>query len=235
MEKYIVMENDFFEVYIQDSIKKFGNEVIKYSTDKLKEFLHFFKVKSYGSKIKASFFTSREDFFNRIKKLNPEANPPSWAQGCFYGGEIQILLNPQNIYDRFCTLAHESFHLLFQKFVYEKNHMDRIVWLDESLAGNFDGTTENLIEDDKFLEIILDLKSKQKLPKMDELEFSKGNIKTKDYNGYDLFKVVGRYLIETKNTDELLKYINDKNQIENDGSVILEESINYFSKKYELY
>ena len=145
------------------------------------------------------------------------------------------MLTPQNLYDRFCTLAHESFHLLFQKFVYEKNHMDRIVWLDESLAGNFDGTTENLIEDDKFLEIILDLKSKQKLPKMDELEFSKGNIKTKDYNGYDLFKVVGRYLIETKNTDELLKYINDKNQIKKDGSIILEESINYFSKKYELY
>lgn len=234
MEKYIVIENDFFEILIQDSIKEYGNEVIKYSTDKLKEFLCFFKVKSYGSKIKSSFFTSREDFFNRIKELAPEANPPGWAQGCFYGGETQILLNPQNIYNRFCTLSHESFHLLFQKFVYEKNNMDRIVWLDESLAGNFDGTTEKLIGNGEFLKTILDLKKNQKLPKMDELEFSKGNIKTKDYNGYDLFKVVGRYLIETKSTDELLNYINNKSKIVSDGPVILEASIEYFSKKYGL-
>ena len=234
MEKYITIENDFFEIFIPDSIKEYGNEVIKYSTDKLKDFLHFFKVESYGEKIKGSFFRSSEDFFNRILKLALEANPPSWAKGCFYGGEIQMLLNPQNIYERFCTLAHESFHLLFQKFIYEKNNMDRIVWIDESLAGNFDGTTDKLIENGKFLEIILNLKNNQKLPKMNDLEFYKGNIKTEDYNGYDLFKVVGRYLIETKSKDELLKYVNAKNKIVNDGNTILEESIKYFSEKYDL-
>ena len=136
---------------------------------------------------------NRTDFFNRIKKLDPYANPPSWAQGCFYVGETQILLNPEYIYDRFYTLAHESFHLLFQKFIYEKNNMNRIVWLDESLAANFDGTTEKLIENGKFLEIILTLKHNQKLPKMNDLEFSKGNIKTENYNGYDLFKVCTSY------------------------------------------
>ncbi len=234
MEKYIIIENDYFEISIPDSLKKYGNEVIKYSTDKIEYFLHFFNLKSYGTKIRASFFLSSEDFFNRIKNLAPEANPPSWAKGCFYGGETQILLNSQNIYDRFCTLAHETFHLLFQKFVYKKNNMDRIVWLDESLAGNFDGTTEKLIENGEFLEIILKLKNNQKLPKMNELEFSKGNIKTKDYNGYELFKVVGRYLIETKSPDELLKYINDKSKIGNDGNIILEVSIKYFSEKYGL-
>ena len=103
--------------------------------------------------------------------------------------------------------------------------MDRIVWLDESLATNFDGTTEKLIENGKFLEIILNLKNNQKLPKMSDLEFSKNNIKTEDYNGYDLFKVVGRYLIETKSQVELLKYISDKSKIVNDGDIILEASI----------
>ena len=234
MERYVTIENDFFEILIPDSIKEYGNEVIKYSSDKLEDFLHFFKVESYGAKIKCSFFTSREDFFKRIKNLAPEANPPSWAQGCFYGGETQILLNPQNIYDKFCTLAHESFHLLFKKFIYEKNNMNRIVWLDEALAVSFDGTTEKLIENDKFLKIILNLKNNQKLPKMNDLEFSKGNIKTEDYSGYDLFKVVGRYLIETKNKDELLKYVNNKSKIENDGYIILEDSIKYFSEKYDL-
>ena len=69
---------------------------------------------------------------------------------------------------------------------------------------------------------------------MNELEFSKGNIKMEDYSGYDLFKVVGRYLIETKSQDELLKYINDKSTIINDGNVILETSIRYFLEKYNL-
>ncbi len=234
MEKYITIENDLFEILIPVSLEDYGNEAIKYSTDKLNEFLQFFKEKKYGQKIKGAFFLNREDFFNRIRKLAPEANPPSWAQGCFYGGETQILLNPHNIYDRFCTLAHESFHLLFQKFIYEKNNMDRIVWLDESLAGNFDGTTEKLVENGKFLEIITNLKNNPKLPKMNDLSFSKGNIKTENYNGYDLFKVVERYLIETKDKDELLKYVNNKEKIISDGDSILGESIKYFFEKYNL-
>ena len=69
---------------------------------------------------------------------------------------------------------------------------------------------------------------------MNDLEFSKGNIKTEDYNGYDLFKVVGRYLIETKAQDELLKYINDKSKVISDGNTILEVSLKYFLEKYNL-
>lgn len=108
------------------------------------------------------------------------------------------MLNPQNIYNRFCTLAHETFHLFFKKFIYQENNFERLVWLDEALAINFDGTTEHLVENGKFLEIILGLKDNNKLPKMNELSFDINNIKTKNYNGYDLFMVVGRYLIETK-------------------------------------
>ena len=142
MENYISIENDYFEIYIPNSLKNYGYEVLNYSTDKIKEYLHFFNELEYGSKVKGAFLISREDFINRIKKLDPKANPPSWASGCFYGGETQILLDINNIYNRFTTLAHETFHLLFQKFIYEKNNMKRIVWLDESLAGNFDGSTQ---------------------------------------------------------------------------------------------
>lgn len=112
--------------------------------------------------------------------------------------------------------------------------MDRIVWLDESLAGNFEGTTEILIKNGKFLDIIQNLKNNHQLPNMNDLEFSKGNIKTDNYNGYDLFKVVGRYLIETKKQNELLKYVNDKSRVLNDGNTILEVSLKYFSDKYNL-
>lgn len=67
---------------------------------------------------------------------------------------------------------------------------------------------------------------------MSDLSFEKGNIVTKEYNGYDLFKVVGRYLIETKK--DLLTYINDTDKVIKDGDKILEDSLNYFMIKYNI-
>ena len=234
MKKYITITNDYYEILIPSSLKTFGEEVLNYSTDKLKEFLSFFKEESYNKKIKGAFLVSRADFIARIKEVadTNSSLPPQWATGCFYGGETQVLLNENNPYERFNTLAHESFHLLFSKFVYEKNNIDRIIWLDEALAGNFDGTTEKLVKNNTFKNIIIKLRNNNNLPKMNELSFSKGNIITKEYNGYDLFKVVGRYLIETK--ENLLNYINDKEKVISDGKIILEESLNYFILKYNL-
>lgn len=233
MKNYITITNDYFEILIPSSLKNYGEEVLNYSTDKLKEFLSFFKEQNY-EKIKGAFLINHDDFIDRIKEVSfPNSSLPlKWATGCFYGGETQILLDENNPYERFNTLAHESFHLLFSKFVYEKNNIDRIVWLDESLASNFDGSTDKLIKANTFENIIIKLINNGKLPKMNELSFSKDNIITKEYNGYDLFKVVGRYLIETKN--DLLNYINDKEKVINDGEKILEESLNYFILKYNL-
>lgn len=69
---------------------------------------------------------------------------------------------------------------------------------------------------------------------MNELTFLNENIITKEYNGYDLFKVVGRYLKETKTKDDLLNYINNPEKVINDGEIILEKSLNYFALKFNL-
>lgn len=231
MEKYITITNDYYEILIPTSLKKFGDEVLEYSTNKLKEFLTFFNEKSYNKKIKGAFLINRNDFITRIKEVS-EPNvilPPECATGCFYGEESQILLKEENPYEEFNTLAHESFHLLFSKFINEKNNTERIIWLDESLAINFDGSIEKIIKDNRFKDLIMKLTNNNNLPKMSELSFSKGNIVTKDYNGYELFSIVGRYLIETKK--DLLAYIKNQNEIINDGNKILEESINYFARK----
>lgn len=63
---------------------------------------------------------NRTDFFNRIKKLDPYANHPSWAQGCFYGGETQILLNPEYIYMIDFTLLHMNHFIYYFKNLYMK-------------------------------------------------------------------------------------------------------------------
>ncbi len=234
MKNYIVLENENIQIIIPQNLKKYGKDVLDYSTNKIKDYLDFFNESTYGEKIKGAFFINSNDFFARIKVLDPEATPPSWAQGCFYGGETQILLNENDLDAHFFTLAHETFHLLFSKFIYEKNNMDRIVWLDESLAANFDGHTEKNITDGTFKKIIINLLNNKNLPKMADLDFAKDNIKTSNYNGYDLFTIVGRYLIETKSKDELLKYINDKNTIIKDGNTILIKSLEYFKEKYNL-
>ena len=63
MEKYITLENDFYKILISESLKDYGKEVLKYSTNKLKEYLFFFKEENYETKIKGAFFLTREDFF----------------------------------------------------------------------------------------------------------------------------------------------------------------------------
>lgn len=50
MEKYITLENDFYEILIPESLKEYGNEVLEYSTNKLEEFLNFFKQDNYVKK-----------------------------------------------------------------------------------------------------------------------------------------------------------------------------------------
>lgn len=235
MKNYTILTNDYYEILLPISLKKYGEEVIDYSTNKFKEFLLFFKEKSYYKKIKGSFFLNRDDFLTRIREVAFDFSmPPAWATGCFAGGEIQILLSEHKLYERFYALAHETFHLLFYKFVYEKNNIDRIIWLDESLAINFDGRMEELIENNTFKNIIIKLINNNNLPKMNDLDFDKNNVKTDEYDGYDLFKVVGRYLVETKTPKELFIYINNKDKVLNDGEKILEDSLNYFRLKYNL-
>jgi hypothetical protein len=232
LNNYQIIKNEYYEIFIPNKFIDFGNKTLEYSTNKIKEYLSFFNEKTYGFKIKASFMLNHEDFIQRINDIQStpqKALPPDWARGCFYGGECQILLD-DNPYKMFTTLAHESFHLLFTKFIYQKNNFSRIIWLDESLAVNFDGTTEKSIITGNFDLIVSNLLNNDYLPKMNDLSFDKNNIITENYNGYDLFAIVGRYLIETKK-ETLLEYINNYNQVIKDGDTILQDSLKYFSNR----
>lgn len=232
---YITVSNDFYEILIPEQYMEFGNKVLEYSTKKIKEFLDFFKEDSYGKIVKAAFLISREDFLDRIRAIkSPEDNmPPEWATGCFYGEETQVLLQ-DDPYDSFYVLVHETFHLLFSKFVYDKNDWNRMIWLDEALAGNFDDTTERIVNNGYFKKLIIKYMNCSSLPIMTNFSFKDGLFKTDEYNGYDLFKIIGRYLVETMDSNELLEYINDYDRLVKDSETILNTSISYFIDKYEL-
>ena len=72
------------------------------------------------------------------------------------------------------------------------------------------------------------------LPNMNDISFENKNVKTKEYNAYDFFHIIGRYLIETNSKDDLLGLYKDEERILNLGETILSDSIDYFIKKYNL-
>lgn len=43
--KYITLKNTNFEILVPETLKTYGEEVLKYSSKKLKEYLLFFKEK----------------------------------------------------------------------------------------------------------------------------------------------------------------------------------------------
>jgi hypothetical protein len=65
---------------------------------------------------------------------------------------------------------------------------------------------------------------------MNDISFKNNNVKTDEYNAYDFFHIVGRYLIETYNSDELLELYNNESKVLELGEHILEDSINYFNR-----
>lgn len=235
-EKYVTIENEYYEIYLPEKFIEFGNKVLDYSTRKIKEYLEFFKEKELDDKVKCDFLINRDDFIERIKLVKNEEDklPPLWAEGCFYGNETQVLLK-DDPYNSFHVLVHETFHLLFTKFVYDKyDFKNRILWLDEALAGNFDDTTGKMVDDGRFINLIKKYRDVSKLPVMTYFNFNDGIFSTEEYNGYELFKIIGRYLIETKDKNELLEYISNYNKIMEDSKTILVDSINYFVIKYNL-
>ena len=229
MKEFKIIKNDFYEIYFPLEYEEYIKEVLDYSTNRLIDNLHFFNEDSYGDVIKASFFDEKEDFFNRICEIDSNANPPEWAMGCFYGGENQILLEKDNVRRRFYTLAHETCHLLFSRFIY-KNYSDRVVWLDEAFAANFSGEVEEELENGVFKEKLEKYINRNDLPKMSEISFKNNNVKTDSYNGYDFFHIVGRYLVEMYDSKELLELFNDESKVLELGTHILEDSIKYFSR-----
>lgn len=235
MNEYIILSNNFYEIYIDKKYEDFGKDVMNYSTVKLKEYLNFFKEDKLLKKLKGSFFDNRKDFLTRIKYIAPnEGLPPEWATGCFYGGEAQILVDKDNLNKKFRTLAHETFHIIFQKNIYEKFDIDRIVWLDESLAANFSGEVDEELTNGIFIEYIKKYLNKENLPKMNDLDFKKGNIKTEEYNAYHFFHIVGRYLRENMSNEELFEFIKNKKLILENGNTILNDSLEYFKNKYKM-
>lgn len=183
-------------------------------------------------KIKASFFVERAKFEEYIKEISNGQTPPSWATGCFYNGEIQTLIdinNPKNYQAKAQTLLHEMVHLHFDRLIYQKHRLDRVRWFDESYALYLDGTSENASQ--KMLFEICD-----RLRPIQDFNLNTLNdikkVKTKTYDAYDIFMIVGRFIFENHLEKQYLALLTSSpNEIKKIGKVILSSALEYFATK----
>lgn len=85
-----------------------------------------------------------------------------------------------------------------------------------------------------FIEKVKKYLDSSNLPNLNTLSFCKNNIKTVEYNAYDFFRIVGKYLVETNSNEELLRLYHDEVRVLQLGNHILMDSLQYFKEKYHL-
>ncbi|MGN1227402.1 MAG: hypothetical protein ACI4TX_02040 [Christensenellales bacterium] len=230
------MENITTKDYIikyEPELEDFVQKTLSWAEKKKVEFYKIFNCKETDINVlKASFFINRENFVNYIKDISNGCTPPSWATGCFYNGEIQVLVDIENTETQMHTLAHETVHLFFNKTIYEKYNIERINWLDESFAVYLERNPDDILNEDflrmtEYLDKIADGFDMATLA-----DYNK--IKTKEYNGYDMFNIIGKYIFETKQEQKYLELIKkDRNEVLRIGKYILREAIDYIKNTIE--
>ena len=224
-----------YKINYEYELEEFVKKSTDYALSKRSELYNLFNCNEndIGS-LTASFFINRVSFVEYIKTLSKGKVPPEWATGCFYGGEIQVLVNVENKESKLKVLTHETIHLFFNKVIYNKYNIDRVNWLDEAFAVYLDGGKDD-ISNDELIEMIssLDLVYED----FDVNVLSNSNkIITKEYNGYDMFNIIGKYIFENNLEEEYLSLlINDRDEIIKRGKSILKVSIEYFKEKQKKF
>lgn len=221
-----------FLIRYEPILEDFVRETLAHAEKKKKEFYKIFSCKEEDIDIlKASFFVNRKDFVDYIKSISNGQTPPEWATGCFYNGEIQVMVNVDKPEIKMHTLAHETMHLFFEKTIYQRYNIERVNWLDESFAVYLDGNPDDISNQELF-EMIKSLGDFANGFDMAILaDYNK--VKTKEYNGYDMFNIIGKYIFETKQEQKYLELIKkDREKILEIGRDILKEAVTYFKNRF---
>lgn len=220
-----------FIIDYDENLQNFIEKTVKHAESKKKEFYRIFDCKDYDIDIlHASFFINREDFVEYIKSISNGQTPPSWATGCFYNGEIQVLVDLKNPEIKMNTLAHETMHLFFDKTIYKKYNIDRVNWLDESFAVYLDGHPDDITNEEltRIIEYLSKISNGFDMRVLEDYN----KVKTKEYNGYDMFNIIGKYIFETKQEQKFIELIKrNRNKVLEIGKHILQDAIDYFKNK----
>lgn len=219
-----------FVINYEPKLRDFVVSTSNHATEKKKEFCKLFGCEEQEvERLQASFFVNRSEFVKHIQTISNGQTPPKWATGCFYNGEIQVLVDLKNPEEKMNTLAHELLHLFFEKMIYQKHNIERVNWLDESFAVYLDGGNHDFDG-----ELEKSIKYLSKISKGFDMNIlcDYNIIKTKEYDGYDMFNIIGKYIFETNQENVFLKMlISNRQQIVELGKHILQDAIDYFNER----
>ena len=229
-----IKETESFVLQYDSSLEQFIEKSLEIANKKLPTIENLFNCnRNEIGKIKASFFTKREDFVSYIQSITNGHTPPAWASGCFYNNEIQTLLDiysSQKMEYKTHTLTHEYTHLVIDKQIYQKYNIQRIRWFDESFANYLDGSQDSYSAET--IKILCD-----RLKNLSEFDLNILNdinkTVTDSYNGYDMFILVGRYIFENNLQTQIIKILSENGDtvVEN-GKTMLSNALKYFKEKY---
>ncbi|MCK9576485.1 MAG: hypothetical protein M0R51_11230 [Clostridia bacterium] len=152
--------------------------------------------------------------------------------GCFYNNEMQILVDlnsTESLRSKFYTLAHETLHLFFNNFVYKKYNVNRLRWLDESYACFLDGHIAD-IPTEKFNNLITKLNYIADIFDMNQLN-NTNKAQIANYNPYDIFLVVGKYIFDNYLERKYLDMIKLNAMTSQIGEHILKDTIDYYKNE----
>ena len=126
---------------------------------------------------------------------------------------------------------HEFIHIIYNDVIAD----ERIIWLDEGLAMNLSGEYSIYDDEEKFKTFFqTSILSIKKFPSMNELTHGKEFV-NEDYNGYDLSYLVVRYMLETMKHDDVLSTIKKSENVKLLGQNVLDNAIQYYSKKFAFF
>ena len=226
-----VLENDLCIVDYSETLQSLAESTMELLKGKIPEYEEFFCVK-LTDKIKVNYFDNLQEFRDFIHNIRNDNSLPEYATGTYDKDMINACINPEDQNRRVFTASHELFHILYKKYILEKNNFDRIVWYDEGMAQYMSGEKDKIKDEESFKQFYLKVKADTKIiPELGSLIHGKMFLND-NYNGYNLSYIAIRYLNEILNPDEFKNLMYNPEKIKEYGKRIVINSFNYFDKRY---
>ena len=134
-----------------------------------------------------------------------------------------VFLNPKK-YE--CSILHECVHIMYNSIAKQ-----RVVWFDEGLAMNLSGEGNPLLEVEHLKNFMTHKIFAMNLPDDMNTLIHGEKFVNKEYNGYDLSYLAVRYLLETREKEEIRELIRNSDKVLELGQEVLPCAMEYFSNK----
>ena len=226
-----ILENNICRIEYSSTLQEIAEATFKLLERKIPEYEMYFDIK-IDEKIKINYFDDLQKFRDFIYNIRKNNSLPEYATGTYDKDMVNCYIEKESQMKRLYTASHELFHILYKKYILEKNNIDRVVWLDEGMAQLMSGEKEKLQGEEAFRKFYINVKKQTKLiPELGTLIHGQQFCNEK-YNGYNLSYIAIRYLLEILGKEELKKVISNAEKIKEYGNKIVIKAFNYYDKKY---